>query len=67
MDDCAGEIGDVEGGMNLEGPVTAPPGGPGKGIPHLSFLEGLRVEERVGSQPEGPVTAPPGGLEGEVA
>eukprot|EP00971_Amphidinium_carterae_P253810 5038804-Amphidinium_carterae.1 len=55
------------GGVNLEGPDTAPPGGHGRVIPHLSLLEGLGNEERVGNQPERPDTAPPGGLDGEVA
>eukprot|EP00971_Amphidinium_carterae_P241847 4802114-Amphidinium_carterae.1 len=67
MDDCAGEIGDVEGGTYLEVPDTAPPGGYGRVVPHLSLLEGLGNEVRVGNQPEGLDTAPPGRLEGEVA
>eukprot|EP00971_Amphidinium_carterae_P029916 588630-Amphidinium_carterae.1 len=67
MDDCAGEIGDVEGDLNLECPDTASPGGHRRVVPLLSLLEGLGSVERVGNQPEGPVTAPAGGLEGEVA
>eukprot|EP00971_Amphidinium_carterae_P151438 3002532-Amphidinium_carterae.1 len=67
MDDCAGEIGDVEGGTYLEGPDTAPPGGHGRVVPHLSLLEGLGNGERVGNQPESLDKAPPGRLDGEVA
>eukprot|EP00971_Amphidinium_carterae_P275414 5464840-Amphidinium_carterae.1 len=67
MDDCAGEIGDVEGGINLEGPDTAPPGGHGRVVPHLSMLEGLGNELRVGNPLECPDTAPPGGQDGVVA
>eukprot|EP00971_Amphidinium_carterae_P154222 3058647-Amphidinium_carterae.1 len=60
MDDCAGEMGEIDGGMILEGPDTAPPGGPGRGIPHLNLMEGM------GSQPEAIDTAPPGIVEGEA-
>eukprot|EP00971_Amphidinium_carterae_P320458 6369678-Amphidinium_carterae.4 len=62
MDDCAGEmaeLGDM-GDLNLEGSVTASPGEPGRGIPHLSLLDGLRV----GNRPDGTVTALPGVLKG---
>eukprot|EP00971_Amphidinium_carterae_P190630 3783028-Amphidinium_carterae.1 len=65
MDDCAGKIGDVEGDISLECPDTALPGGHRRAVPHLSLLEGLESEVRVGNQPEGPDTAPPGGLDGE--
>eukprot|EP00971_Amphidinium_carterae_P239368 4751973-Amphidinium_carterae.1 len=53
MDDCAGEMGEyVEGDLNLEGPVTALPGGHGRVVPHLSLVEGLRSVERGGDQPD---------------
>eukprot|EP00971_Amphidinium_carterae_P076891 1518926-Amphidinium_carterae.3 len=44
MDDCAGEMAECsDGDLNLEGPGTALPGGSGRGIPHLSLLDGLRA------------------------
>eukprot|EP00971_Amphidinium_carterae_P338355 6475626-Amphidinium_carterae.2 len=60
MDDCAGEMADVgdEVGEPLEGSVTALPGEPRRGIPHLGLTDGVR--ERL----EGTVTALPGVPEG---
>eukprot|EP00971_Amphidinium_carterae_P038833 763116-Amphidinium_carterae.1 len=48
MDDCAGEMAEVcdEVGEPLEGSVTALPGGPGRGIPHLSLLDGTPENRR---------------------
>eukprot|EP00971_Amphidinium_carterae_P183522 3642788-Amphidinium_carterae.1 len=68
MDDCAGEMAECcDGDLNLEGSGTALPGGSGKGIPHLSLLDVLRVDEtRGGDQPDGSGTALPGVPEGKV-